>query len=100
MPEVQTTGDTKALPKNPQSEVPSGRVSGGQTQIIGDQIKLSRTPVSSAPKLGLDSAMLSMSAPSRVDSTSETVTLGTTPIKGLGSAANIPMSERAVKQSK
>jgi len=91
MPEVQTTGDTKALPKNPQSEVPSGRVSGGQTQIIGDQIKLSRTPVSSAPKLGLDS---------RVDSTSETVTLGTTPIKGLGSAANIPMSERAVKQSK
>jgi hypothetical protein len=91
MPEVQTTGDTKNLPKNPQSEVPSGRVSGGQTQIIGDHIKLSRTPVSSAPKLGLDS---------RVQTVAESVTLGTTPIKGLGSSASIPMSERAVKQSK
>jgi len=92
MPEVQITGDSKNLPKAPQSEVPSGRVQGGQVQMsTAENIKLSRTPVSSAPKLGIDS---------RVQTVAEKVVLGTVPVKGLGSASAIPMSERAVKQSK
>ena len=91
MPEVQKTGDEKSLGMKSSSQVPSGRGGLGKAGAIGESINLSHTPTPFAFPLGTDG---------RVESVAETVTLGTTPIHGLGSAATIPMSERAVDQSK
>lgn len=91
MAEVQSTGDTKKLGMNPVPQPPSGRGKGGQTQIIGSSITLSRNPVDAAPSLAIDG---------RVSTTGEKVTLNTNPIKGLGSAASLPMSKRAEEQSR
>lgn len=91
MPEVQKVGDSQALSNTPQPQPPSGKVQGGQVQVIGERINLTTNPVSNAPALGKDN---------RVQTIGGSVNLGTTPIKGLGSAAQIPMSKRAVEQSK
>ena len=91
MPQADTTGDSTTLGKSPSSQVPSGRGGLGKADAIGENINLSRTPTPFAFPLGTDG---------RVESVAEKVALGTTPIHGLGSAANIPMSERALDQSK
>lgn len=88
--EKQITGDQKAMGQRP-VESPSANPKGGQMQITGDQVKLGRNPVASpsANPAGGEKQLVGDQAP-----------LNRNVVKGWGSAAKLPMSPRAIAQSK
>lgn len=89
MARIEEVGTSQPLSKRPQPS-PSSDPRSGQVQFVGDHLPLNRTPVQSP----------SANPPSgKIQQVGDSVKLSYTPVKGLGSAASIPMSERAVKQS-
>jgi hypothetical protein len=89
MASIKEIGDSVGMSHKPQPS-PSSDPKSGMVQRVGDSLPLNRTPIQSP----------SSNPPSgKVQMVGDAVSLSRAPIKGLGSAAKIPMSERAVKQS-
>jgi hypothetical protein len=89
MAQIKEVGDSQPLSKSPVAS-PSSTHKQGTVQMVGDHLPLSRTSVQSPsanPRGG------------KIDLVGDKVGMSRTPQKGLGSAANIPMSARAVQQS-
>ena len=89
MAQIKEVGTSQPMPKKPQPS-PSSDPKSGQVQYVGDRLPLSRTSVQSPsanPRSG------------QIHEVGDSVSMSRSPVKGLGSAASIPMSERAVKQS-
>lgn len=89
MASIKEVGTSQPMPKKPQPS-PSSDPRGGTVQRVGDSLPLSRTPVQSP----------SANPPSgKIELVGDSLGMSRTPNKGWGSAAPMPMSERAVKQS-
>lgn len=89
MSTIKTVGDSQPLSKSTVS-TPTATRKMGTVQLVGDSQKLNRTPIaspSSNPKSG------------KVQQVGDSVSLNRGAVKGWGSAANLPMSDRAVAQS-
>lgn len=87
--QFQITGDEKKSSTRPVSS-PSANPRGGQFQTVGDSLNMSRTSVQS-PSANPSSGQFQI--------TGDQASMSRRPIKGWGSAANLPMSERSIKQS-
>lgn len=86
----QFVGD-KLPPSRKPTPSPSSDPRGGSYQLVGDNIKMSRakeTSPSANPSSGT------------FQKVGDSVTLSRAPIKGWGSAAQLPMSKEAIAQSK
>ena len=93
MAEYQTDAATKqALSKAPVSSPSSDPGNGEFQKDAATTVPLNRTPITS-PSSDPSNGEFQMDA-------ATTVKLNRAAVKGWGSAANIPMSERSVKQSK
>jgi hypothetical protein len=92
MGEFQLTGDKMPLRESPAHKTPEGNPgNGGQFQLTGDEIGMSRKTVlspSSDPPNGQFQIMGSEASLSRK------------PIKGWGDAASLTMSGRSIEQSR
>lgn len=89
MASIKEVGDSQPMSRKPQPS-PSSDPRSGQVQLVGDHLPMSRTPVQSP----------SSNPPSgKIELVGDKVSLNNSPHKGWGSAAPMPMSQRAVKQS-
>lgn len=86
----ETVGDKQQMSTSPVGS-PSADPKGGQYQNVGDAVVLNRTAITS-PSANPSGGEYQM--------VGEKTDLNKTPIKGWGSAASLPMSKRAIDQSK
>lgn len=90
MAKIEIVGTEQALSHTPISS-PSTPAHKGEIRMVGESVKLNFQPIPS-PSTPPSSA--------KVNQIGTSVPLDRTPQKGWGSAADLPMSERAVAQSK
>ena len=90
MAEYQISGEKNQLGKSPVAS-PSANPGSGQFQTTGERVNLGRNPVQS-PSANPGSGEYQCSG--------EKVAMNRNPVKGLGSAGTLPMSPRALTQSK
>lgn len=89
MARIEEIGDSLPMSKRPEPSLQQ-KVRGGEAQLVGDSLPMSRTPVQSP----------SANPPSgKIEVVGDRIPMSSAANKGWGSAANMPMSERAVKQS-
>lgn len=88
--QYEIVGEQQKMGTSP-VESPSANPSSGEFQKVGEEAQLSKTATTS-PSANPSNG--------EFQTVGETVTLGRTPIKGWGSAASLPMSKRAIEQSK
>jgi len=91
MAEVQKNGDSLPVGMGPGKGEPSAGPQGGVIQSTGDSAPFSNVPVPPAPAAWKGGTL---------DLGGDKVTLGSTPVKGWGNAANLAMSQRTDEQSK